>query len=170
MPENVCNKKMYFDVPNKINNKKRSLDENKRGSVISGIESQRPAISHYERFELQAMVCEILKIEYVLFKVKEFCLGNIPADIVSGKNPEGGDSLLWFAVNRNNELVIIDIIDWIAFPTFSFSQFPCLCLHNKKKKNSLYNLSNLLDKNSDNISSGDYVDMQNDLQNLYTLL
>jgi len=144
--------------------------EKKRGSVIYAIESQKPVITHHERMQLQSMVCNALEIDDVFLKIKDFCLGNCPADIIPVKNPDGGDSLLWFAVNRNNEIVIIDMIDWLAFPTFFFHQFPCLHLQNNKKKELLYSLSDLLEKNSNRISSNDYLNMHNNLQNLYALL
>lgn len=162
VPENMQRKELYFHP-----------QSSSRHPVVKHVETNRPIRCHVERMEVQSEFCYIVGIDDATMILHDLCTEKVPANVVPYTSDTGDQMICWFTINNKEKLVIVDLMEWIAFPHFFFIQFPCLCITERAKKRKLMqecvkNLSNLIDKNASNISSKDYMDMCDCMHQLYS--
>ena len=126
-------------------------------------------------FQIQAFFCQSIGVcparSTALFC--ELCKGCLPDDVVVVRN-DPYVSVVWFALNIQNKVAIIDITDWHVMPGMKVHQFACISraldTRLNEIKRALHALRDSVELLSTKMDDGSFTAIQGDLKDLYDVV
>ena len=122
--------------------------------------------------ELQQIFCISLGVcpAIPMSIITQLALGRIPDDMII---IEDAERLLWFALNSDNQVVIVDVTKWDALPGVKFCDFPCskYAFQNRAQEmtKALQDLGDAVDVVSSHMSSSELKDIMDSIKKVYDL-
>lgn len=131
--------------------------------IVSSVTSAPTLVS----IHLQDVICQSFKLSVASFLevVTEMCKGRLPSCMVVH-----ADRVLWFALNTEQRVVILDVSDWKVLPDMTIREFQCTQCSSARLRNftsALQDLGESIQGMCHKMTSSEYLDMTTKMQAVY---